>query len=87
MKIKPEFSTIYRVDVTIPHDVWIEHGHTADFERHSIKASSLVETSGQNSYADVIEWGEGPTREECQAFADYWTKVIEQWKGAEHAQG
>ena len=80
MKIKPKFSTIYRVEVTIPDEIWEDYKRTAELERHSNKASSLVQQSGQNSYGDVIEWGEGPTREECQAFADYWTNVIEQWE-------
>jgi hypothetical protein len=44
------------------------------------EAAHAVETSGQDAYAGVIEWGEAPTRQQCVTFADYWHNKILQWQ-------
>lgn len=73
-------SAIYRAEVTIPEDVFRAFGHTAEYDYISRAAANLVETSGQNSYANVIEWGETPLQRQAVEFTEFWHNWILQWK-------
>ena len=60
---------IYRVSVEIPEPVFREFGHTQEYERKSIEATSGNVGAGQNSYSEVEEWADFHTRkdaEQCQ---------------------
>lgn len=54
-------TTLYRVEVEIPEDVYQEHGHTPAYERAVLLATEGVE-SGSDSYAQVYEWAETDNR-------------------------
>ena len=74
--MKAEISVIYRAEVTVPDDFFEAHRDTNEYEQQSYRAGALVETSGQDRYSDCIEWGEGPTREECEAFIASWKEFL-----------
>ena len=75
-------STIHRADVTVPDDVAEAFADTEEFRIFSYWASELVAVSGSNRYSSHEEWGEGPTRRECEAFIDTWHNKILQWQAA-----
>jgi len=75
--MKAEISVVYRAEVTVPNDFFKAHRYTEEYERQTYKAGVLVEASGQDSYSGVVEWGEGPTREECEAFIASWKEFLE----------
>lgn len=74
------FSTIYRVEVRVPNEVFDAFGHTAEYSSVASHAASNVECSGQDSYSEVFEWGEAPTRLQCESFANHWHNWILQWQ-------
>lgn len=47
---------MYRVEVTIPENVYREFGHTREYEQMSLTACSDSFESGQNSYSSVELW-------------------------------
>ena len=76
MKIETDIYPIYHAAVTVPDALAEAHRHTKEYERHSLAASHLVELSGQDSYSEVVEWGEAPTREQCEAFVASWVTFL-----------
>lgn len=75
--MKTNIHVMYHAEVVIPNDFHEKHGHTKEYEQQSYAASALVLASGQDTYSDVTEWGEGPTREECEAFIASWKEFVE----------
>lgn len=73
-------STIHRAEVRVPEDVYQRFGHLPDYNRVALIAAKAVERSGQNTYAEPIEWGEAPTRMQCVTFINVWHNWILQWQ-------
>ncbi len=73
-------STIHRAEVRIPDDVYDAVGHTQAYRTVSESASRIVEVSGQNAYSSTFEWGEAPTRRQCEDFIGHWHNWILQWQ-------
>jgi hypothetical protein len=73
------YSTIYRVEVTVPNAVWERFGHTKEYEQFAASLSNCVETSGQHTYAEAIEWAEAPTHTQCATWADAWATQLSKW--------
>jgi hypothetical protein len=76
MNIEADIYPIYHAAVTVPDAVHEKYGHTREYEQHSLAASHLVELSGTDAYSEVVEWGEAPTREACEAFVASWTEFL-----------
>lgn len=79
-EIKVEYSTIYRVEITVPEEVAQRFRHTCEYELFSAQTSNSVEHSGQDAYSGVIEWGEAPTIEQCAKFVLLWKEQIRKWQ-------
>jgi hypothetical protein len=79
-----QFGTItctYRAEVQVPMAVFQKYGHTPEYAAVAYAGGSIVAHTGQDSYhAGVIEWGESPTRRECEDFIGYWHNRILQWQ-------
>lgn len=73
-------STIHRAEVRIPAAVFARFGKTQEYEMVALSAARAVETSGQCAYSDVIEWGQAPTRRQCEDFVAHWHNWILQWQ-------
>jgi hypothetical protein len=80
MKMKSEISVLYCVEVVVPSDFYEEHGHTKEYEEQGYRTNTLMECGGQyrrRRNSDVIEWGQSPKREECEAFIASWKEFLE----------
>ena len=77
-EIETDIYPIYHAAVTVPDRLYETHGHTKAYELHSLAASHLVELSGQDAYSDVVQWGEAPTREQCEAFVASWVAFLKE---------
>lgn len=74
-------SCVHRAEVEIPEDVWQRFGHTEEYKQASYAAhKGLSGSGGQDRYAGVIEWFEGPTRNACEVFINRWHNRILQWQ-------
>lgn len=78
--IKTEYSTVHRVEITVPEEVAQRFRHLREYELFSAQTCSLVEHSGQDAYDGVIEWGEAPNNQQCVEFALAWKKQIRKWQ-------
>lgn len=74
-------SCVYRAEVEIPEGVWQRFGRTPEYKLAAYAAhKGLSGSGGQDCYAGVIEWFEGPTRHSCEEFINRWHNRILQWQ-------
>ncbi len=81
-------STICRAEVQVPDDVFERFGHLKEYETFSYSVTSRLKgASGQDRYAEVIEWFEGPTYFQCEEFINRWHNQILQWQSQMRSEG
>lgn len=74
------FSTIHRVQVEIPFEVFDKFGHTKEYTQRALDISrqSMVATSGQDSYGKVFEWAEDSDFLTVGKFSRLWEEYIKE---------
>lgn len=77
----PAIYTIYRCEVEVPRKVYDAFGHLHEYDLFSCNLSKLCNVvSGSTTYADTIEWAEGPDRAKVEEYGRRWQEQISRWE-------